>query len=61
MADIRSRFGLRIVTEAIDNETLDLVAEWADVVQIGARNMQNFSLLKQRRAAAQAGDHQARA
>ena len=46
MAEIRERFGLRIVTEAIDSETLDLVAEWADVVQIGARNMQNFSLLK---------------
>jgi 3-deoxy-7-phosphoheptulonate synthase len=46
MAEIRSRFGLRIVTEAIDNESLDLVAEWADVVQIGARSMQNFSLLK---------------
>jgi 3-deoxy-7-phosphoheptulonate synthase len=46
MAEIRSRFGLRIVTEAIDNESLDQVAEWADVVQIGARNMQNFSLLK---------------
>src|ERR1035437_7568837 len=46
MAQIRERFGLRIITEAIDNETLDLVAEWADVVQIGARNMQNFSLLK---------------
>jgi len=46
MSDIRARFGLRIVTEAIDNESLDLVAEWADVVQIGARNMQNFSLLK---------------
>ena len=46
MAEIRDRFGLRIVTEAIDNESLDLVAEWADVVQIGARNMQNFSLLK---------------
>jgi 3-deoxy-7-phosphoheptulonate synthase len=46
MADIRTRFGLRIVTEAIDNESLELVAEWADVVQIGARNMQNFSLLK---------------
>jgi 3-deoxy-7-phosphoheptulonate synthase len=46
MADIRSRFGLRIVTEAIDNETLELVAEYADVIQIGARNMQNFSLLK---------------
>ena len=31
----------------MDNETLELVAEWADIVQIGARNMQNFSLLKQ--------------
>src|SRR3974390_649151 len=47
MAEIRERFGRRIITEAIDNETLELVAEWADVVQIGARNMQNFSLLKQ--------------
>ena len=46
MAEIRDRFGLRIVTEALDSETLELVAEWADVVQIGARNMQNFSLLK---------------
>ena len=46
MAEIRDRFGLRIVTEALDLETLQLVAEWADVVQIGARNMQNFSLLK---------------
>ena len=46
MAEIRERYGLRIVTEAIDNESLALVAEWADVIQIGARNMQNFSLLK---------------
>jgi 3-deoxy-7-phosphoheptulonate synthase len=46
MAEIREKFGLRIVTEAIDSESLALVAEWADVVQIGARNMQNFSLLK---------------
>jgi len=46
MAQIRERYGLRIVTEAIDNESLALVAEWADVIQIGARNMQNFSLLK---------------
>lgn len=46
MAEIRERFGLRIVTEAIDHESLELVAEYADVVQIGARNMQNFSLLK---------------
>jgi 3-deoxy-7-phosphoheptulonate synthase len=46
MAEIRERFGMKIVTEAIDNESLDLVAEYADVIQIGARNMQNFSLLK---------------
>src|SRR5438270_2129323 len=46
MAEVREQFGLRIITEAIDNETLGLVAEWADVIQIGARNMQNFSLLK---------------
>jgi 3-deoxy-7-phosphoheptulonate synthase len=46
MSEIREKFGLRIVTEAIDSESLALVAEWADVVQIGARNMQNFSLLK---------------
>jgi 3-deoxy-7-phosphoheptulonate synthase len=46
LADVRERFGLRIVTEAIDNESLELVEEYADVIQIGARNMQNFSLLK---------------
>jgi 3-deoxy-7-phosphoheptulonate synthase len=46
MAEIREKFGLLIVTEALDSETLELVADWADVIQIGARNMQNFSLLK---------------
>jgi 3-deoxy-7-phosphoheptulonate synthase len=46
MAQIRERYGLRIVTEALDSESLALVAEYADVIQIGARNMQNFSLLK---------------
>src|SRR4051794_332525 len=46
LAEVREQFGMRIVTEAIDNESLDLVEEYADVIQIGARNMQNFSLLK---------------
>lgn len=46
MAEIRERTGLRIVTEAVDNESLDLVEKYADVIQIGARNMQNYSLLK---------------
>jgi 3-deoxy-7-phosphoheptulonate synthase len=46
LSNIRKQFGFGIVTEAIDNESLDLVEEYADVIQIGARNMQNFSLLK---------------
>jgi 3-deoxy-7-phosphoheptulonate synthase len=46
MAEAREAFGLRIVTEAIDTETIDLVADYADVIQIGSRNMQNFSLLR---------------
>ena len=46
MAEIREQFGMRIVTEAVDNDSLNLVEEYADVIQIGARNMQNFSLLK---------------
>ena len=46
LAEIRAQFGLRIVTEAIDHESLELVEAYADVIQIGARNMQNFSLLK---------------
>ncbi len=44
--EVREAFDLRIVTEAKDTETLDAVAEVADVIQIGARNMQNYSLLE---------------
>ena len=46
LAEVRAEFGLKIVTEAIDSESLELVERYADVIQIGARNMQNFSLLK---------------
>ena len=46
LARVRAAYGFGIVTEAIDNESLDLVERYADVIQIGARNMQNFSLLK---------------
>ncbi len=46
LAEVREHFGLRIVTEAIDNESLELVEQYADMIQIGARNMQNYSLLK---------------
>ena len=46
LARAREETGLLIVTEAMDNEGLDQVLEVADIVQIGARNMQNYSLLK---------------
>ncbi|MCU7495719.1 MAG: 3-deoxy-7-phosphoheptulonate synthase [Ignavibacteria bacterium] len=46
LADIKKELGMLIVTEAKDTETLGLVAEVSDIVQIGARNMQNFSLLE---------------
>jgi 3-deoxy-7-phosphoheptulonate synthase len=46
LAEVRDRFGLLIVTEAIDEASLEAVQRYADVVQIGSRNMQNFPLLK---------------
>ncbi|MEW6733552.1 MAG: 3-deoxy-7-phosphoheptulonate synthase [Acidobacteriota bacterium] len=46
LAEVRERFGMAIVTEAIDHESLELVEQYADMIQIGARNMQNFSLLR---------------
>src|SRR5918993_94881 len=46
LAEVREAFGLKIVTEAIDEASADLVDRYADVFQVGARNMQNFSLLK---------------
>lgn len=46
LAKVREETGMPVVTEAIDREVFDLVETCADVVQIGARNMQNFSLLR---------------
>jgi len=46
LASAREETGLPVVTEAIDAESVDLVERYADAIQIGARNMQNFSLLK---------------
>jgi 3-deoxy-7-phosphoheptulonate synthase len=46
LAEIRETFGLRIVTEALDEPTVDLVERYADMIQIGARSMQNFTLLR---------------
>ncbi|WP_419949386.1 3-deoxy-7-phosphoheptulonate synthase [Candidatus Palauibacter sp.] len=52
LARAREETGLAIVTEALDADSMGLVAEYADIVQIGTRNMQNYSLL---RAAGRAG------
>ena len=46
LAQVREQFGLNIVTEAMDENGVDLVEKYGDCIQIGARNMQNFSLLK---------------
>jgi 3-deoxy-7-phosphoheptulonate synthase len=46
LAEVREAYGLRIVTEALDEPGVDLVERYGDMIQIGARNMQNFSLLR---------------
>lgn len=46
LVEARDETGLAIVTEALDQRSLELVVQYADCVQIGARNMQNFSLLR---------------
>ena len=46
LAEVRETYGLKIVTEALDEAGIDLVERYADIIQIGARSMQNFTLLK---------------
>jgi 3-deoxy-7-phosphoheptulonate synthase len=46
LEEIRETYGLKIVTEALDEAGIDLVERYADMIQIGARSMQNFSLLR---------------
>lgn len=46
LAEAREATGLKIVTEVVDVQSVEVVAAYADVLQIGARNMQNFQLLK---------------
>ena len=46
LSEVRENFGLKIVAEALDEPSLDQAEQHVDVIQIGARNMQNFSLLR---------------
>ena len=46
LAEARKRTGLPVVTEVLETESVELVAEYADILQIGARNIQNFTLLR---------------
>jgi 3-deoxy-7-phosphoheptulonate synthase len=47
LAEAREKTGLKIISEVMDPENLMMVAEYVDILQVGARNMQNFHLLKQ--------------
>ncbi|RLD15901.1 MAG: 3-deoxy-7-phosphoheptulonate synthase [Caldiserica bacterium] len=47
LKEAKKKTGLKIITEAMDTRHLEIVAEYADIIQIGARNMQNFSLLNE--------------
>ncbi len=47
LAEAREQTGLPIITEVVDPRTVELVAQYADILQIGARNMQNFFLLRE--------------
>ena len=47
LAEVKKEFGLNIVTEIMDQNTIDAVCEVADVIQLGARNMQNFTLIEE--------------
>jgi 3-deoxy-7-phosphoheptulonate synthase len=47
LSDVKRELGMKIVTEAKDTQTLPLIVETADIIQVGARNMQNFSLLEE--------------
>lgn len=46
LAKVRETTGMPVITEVMDEDTFDLVEEYADIIQIGTRNMQNFSLLR---------------
>ncbi|HCY76260.1 MAG TPA: 3-deoxy-7-phosphoheptulonate synthase [Ignavibacteriales bacterium] len=47
LAEVKDKLGMKIVTEVKDTQTLPLILKTADILQIGARNMQNFSLLEE--------------
>jgi 3-deoxy-7-phosphoheptulonate synthase len=47
LAEVRERTGLAVITEVMDTRDVELVARYADVLQVGARNVQNFALLNE--------------
>lgn len=47
LAHVKAEVGIPVITEVIDTQHIELIAEHADILQVGARNMQNFSLLKE--------------
>jgi 3-deoxy-7-phosphoheptulonate synthase len=47
LADVKKELGMNIVTEALNQNTIEAVSEVADIIQLGARNMQNFTLIEE--------------
>ena len=47
MAEARELTGLPLITEVLDQHSIEIVAKYVDIIQVGARNMQNFKLLKE--------------
>ncbi|MFC1929910.1 3-deoxy-7-phosphoheptulonate synthase [Chloroflexota bacterium] len=45
LAEVRDKFGIPVITEVVDPHDVDLVSEYADIIQVGSRSMQNFALL----------------
>ena len=60
LAEARDRTGLPVITEVMEPNQVDIVAEYADILQIGTRNMQNYSLLNAVGAGRPAGHAEAR-
>ena len=60
LAEARERSGMPVITEVMEPSQVDIVAEYSDILQIGTRNMQNFSLLLACGRAGRPGDAQAR-
>ena len=60
MRKAADRHGLKVISEVMDQTQIPLLVEYSDILQVGARNMQNFNLLRELGKTTQAGSPEAR-